>query len=51
MFRKIKEWYMAQNSTTKGLIWVGIALLIGIILRWDYVWSHILKGFNFYSTK
>ncbi|MDD2595483.1 MAG: hypothetical protein PHD11_06680 [Bacteroidales bacterium] len=51
MLNKIKIWYKSQSDTTKGMIWFGIVLIIGIILRWDYIMEHIAKGFNFYSTK
>lgn len=49
--KRVKEWYMAQNDTTKAFIWLGIILIIGIIFRWDYITERISKGFDFYSTK
>lgn len=51
MFKKIAAWYKSQNPTTKGMILVGILLVIGIIIRWDYVLEHIIRGFNFYNNK
>ena len=51
MFEKIKTWYKAQSDTTKALLWIGLAALIGIILRWDAVVEGIRHGFRFYSSK
>jgi hypothetical protein len=51
MFKKIKEWYSSQSDTVKAFIWIGVLLIIGIIIRWDYIIDHISKGFDFYSTK
>ncbi len=48
---KIWNWYKSQSPTTKGLIIAGLILLIGIIIRWDYVMDGIRRGFNFYNTK
>ncbi len=45
------KWYKSQPDSVKGAIWLGIILIIGIILRWDYVWDGICRGFNFYSAK
>ncbi|MCF0166354.1 MAG: hypothetical protein HUJ89_04195 [Bacteroidales bacterium] len=49
MFRKIKEWYKAQSDTTKGLLWLSLFLIIGIILRWNYIIQRIADGFHYYS--
>ena len=49
MFEKIKNWYNGQSDTAKALLWVGLACLIGIILRWESVVSGIARGFRFYS--
>jgi len=49
MFRKLFTWYKEQPDTVKGAIWLGIILIIGIILRWDYVIDGISKGFGYYS--
>ena len=51
MFKKIATWYKRQTTTTQGLIWVGILLIIGIIIRWQYVIEGVVKGFNFLNTK
>lgn len=51
MFKKITDWYKAQSSTTKGMILLGIVLIIGILIRWDYIVEHIKQGFEFYSIK
>lgn len=51
MFKKIVDWYKSQSSTTKGMIILGIVLVIGIIIRWDYIIEHIKRGFDFYNIK
>ena len=51
MFNKIKQCYSSQNDMTKGMIWVGLVLLIMIIIRWNHVVEGIARGFNFYSDK
>ncbi len=47
MIDKITKWYHKQSPTTKGFIWIGIILIIGIILRWDYVIDNVLRSFKF----
>lgn len=49
MLRKLTAWYKSQPDTVKGAIWLGIILIIGIILRWDYVLDGISRGFGYYS--
>ena len=51
MFQKIKTWYAAQTDTTKALIWIGLIVIIGILIRWDAVVAGIKHGFGFYSGK
>lgn len=43
---KIKNWYTAQTPTAKGLIWIGVILLIGIIIRWDYISDRVMSSFG-----
>ena len=47
---KIKNWYESQTPTAKGMIWLLVILIIGIIVRWDYVSGEILKSFNFLNN-
>ncbi|MCI2082311.1 MAG: hypothetical protein LKK19_05535 [Bacteroidales bacterium] len=49
MFKKIGEWYRKQSDFVKVSIWIGILLIIGIIIRWNYVKDGIMKGINFYN--
>ncbi len=39
------------TPTVQGLILLGILLIIGIIIRWDYIISEVIRGFGFYSGK
>ena len=50
LLEKIKNWYESQTPTAKGMIWMLIILIIGIIIRWDFVSSGILKSFNFLNN-
>ncbi|MBQ6310658.1 MAG: hypothetical protein IJK74_03820 [Bacteroidales bacterium] len=47
--KKIAAWWNGLDSSMKALILIGLICIIGIILRWDYVWEGIKKGFNFYG--
>lgn len=51
MFGRLKAWYGKQTSTTQGLLWVGILLLIGVLLRWDYIVEEVRAGFDFLNNK
>ena len=46
-FIKPKNWYTDQTPTTTGFIWMGIILIIGIILRWDYISERVVSSFGF----
>jgi len=48
MFCKLREWYQKQPDTVKGAFWLGLILIIGIIIRWDFVIDGIRRGFGFY---
>lgn len=32
---------------TQGLIILGVVLIIGIIIRWDYILTEVKRGFDF----
>jgi uncharacterized membrane protein len=36
-------------GSVQGMIILGIVLIIGIIIRWNYIMEHIIKGFKYYS--
>ncbi len=40
---KFKE----SNPTVKAFIVIGILLIIGIILRWDFIIEEVSKSFDF----
>lgn len=46
-FKRLKNWYSEQTPTTKGFIWMGVLLIIGIILRWDYISKEVVAAFGF----
>jgi hypothetical protein len=47
MFRKIVEWYKRQTDFTKVSIWLILALVIGIVIRWNYIIGGASRGFDF----
>ncbi|MBR5249500.1 MAG: hypothetical protein IKV28_02800 [Bacteroidales bacterium] len=49
MFQKLVTWYKEQSSTTQGMIWMGLLLIIGIIFRWDYILETVKQSFGFFS--
>lgn len=51
MLKRIKSWYAAQSDTTKAFVWIGVAAIAGIILRWDAVIEGIKHGFGYYAGK
>ncbi|NLD21602.1 MAG: hypothetical protein GX664_03850 [Bacteroidales bacterium] len=50
MFKKIKNWYTKQSDTTKGMLILGLVLIVLIIIRWDAIVAGVLRGFNFYNN-
>lgn len=48
-FEKIKAKFNELTPTAQGLIIVGIVLVIGIILRWEYIITEIGRGFGFFG--
>lgn len=42
---KLKE----QNSTMQCFIILIIILIIGVILRWNFIIDEVGKGFNFFN--
>lgn len=49
MFSKLKKKYHETDTKVKGFIILIILLLSGILLRWEYVYSEIIRGFEFFS--
>lgn len=47
-FKRFKEWYSNQTPTTKGFLIIGVLLIIGIIIRWDYISNAVLQSFGFF---
>lgn len=51
MFTRLKEWYKSQPEMVRYSIWLGLILIIGIIIRWDFVRDGICRGFAYFSDK
>lgn len=50
MFERFSKWYKEQSSTTKCFLWMILLLILGIILRWDYISENLIKGFSFFNN-
>ena len=48
--QRCKSWYKEQTPTVKGFLWMGLVLIVGIALRWSYIWKSIGNGFNYFSN-
>ncbi|MBQ3175148.1 MAG: hypothetical protein IJB58_04175 [Bacteroidales bacterium] len=48
-FKKISDWFNNLSPTSQGMIVLGIILIIGIIIRWDYILDEVMRGFGFFS--
>lgn len=46
---RFKEWYSEQTPTTKGFLIIGVLLIIGIIIRWDYISRAVLESFGIFN--
>lgn len=40
------KWFKNQNSTVKGMVILALLMIIGIILRWDYITKELSITFN-----
>ena len=49
MFKKLKNWYDRQSDTTKGMIIVGLVLIVLIAIRWKAIVAGVVKGYNYYT--
>ncbi len=47
--KKLIADFKEMSPTMQGFIILGILLVIGIILRWDYISSEVMRGFNFFN--
>ena len=47
--KKTKKWFTGLSETQQGYILLIILLVIGIILRWNYIIDNIIKGFDYFS--
>jgi len=49
ILRKLKEWFVNLPETQKGYVLLILLLILGIILRWNYIIDNIIKGFSYFS--
>lgn len=45
---KIKKWWLSRTTNEKMMWALIVALTIGILTRWNYVWSEIAEAFASY---
>lgn len=46
---KLIDKFKDAPSSIQGMIILAIVLIIGIIIRWNYIIEHIARGFKYYS--
>lgn len=51
MIEKIKEWWNNQSSTTQVFLVLIVFLIIGIIIRWDFIMEGVSNSFEFFKFK
>ena len=49
--KELKAKFDELIPTAQGLIILGVVLVIGIILRWEYIITEIGRGFGFFGGK
>ncbi len=49
MIGKIVDKFKKLTPNVQGFIILIVLLIIGIIIRWDYVIDNIIRGFKFFS--
>lgn len=49
MFKKIYKAFQDLNPNVQGFIILIVILIIGIIIRWDYIIDNIIRGFKYFS--
>lgn len=49
LVNKFKTWFLDLPEMQKGYLLLILILLIGIILRWNYIIDNIIKGFSYFS--
>jgi len=51
MFGKLVNGFKSLSPTLQGFIISIVILIIGIILRWNYIIDNIIKGFKYFSKQ
>ncbi len=51
MIEKIKEWWGKQTPTAQIFMVLVVILIIGIIIRWDFIIESVGNGFDFFKFK
>jgi hypothetical protein len=49
LVKKVKKWFAGLSVTQQGYVLLIILLIVGIILRWEYIIDNIIKGFDYFS--
>lgn len=48
-FTNLATKFKNLTPTTQGLVVIAVLLVIGIILRWEYIVTHVKQGFDFFG--
>ena len=49
MLKKAYKDFKDLNPNIQGFILLIVILIIGIIIRWDYIIDNIIRGFKYFS--
>lgn len=48
-FINLADKFKSLSPTMQGFVIVGLFLVIGIILRWHFIWEEMMRGFRFFG--
>lgn len=49
MIKRFQQWWNGLNSTAKSFFILIIFLIIGIIIRWDFIIEGVTKSMNVFQ--
>lgn len=51
MLKKFTNTFKNLNPNIQGFVILIVILVIGIILRWNYIIDNIIRGFKYFSKQ
>lgn len=50
LIKKFVKWFSSLSQTQQDYFLLITILIIGIIIRWNYIIDNIIKGFRYFSN-